>query len=91
MAVIKCKQPSIRIITQGAFLERFEQDVNIKIFNSEDDNIKYFLRVLNSRVKVNLDSETVKKGLNYLFENDYISQDNLEYIISDGTEYERDH
>lgn len=91
MAVIKCKQPPIRIITQGAFLERFEQDVRIKVRKSEDEKVIDFLEVLKSRVKVNLDSETVEKGLNYLFDNGYITQDNLEYIISDGTVYDRDH
>lgn len=91
-SVIKVKQPPIRIISQGAFLERFDPDVRISIKNSEDPFILDFWDLIKSRLTVNLDYNKLHVRLEYIKSANFFNnpEDDMIKLLADGTKDELD-
>jgi len=92
MAIVKIEQPKIRVISQGSFLERFDQSVRIDLRNSLDDNVKDFWELLKVKPRINLDCVKLKTRLDYIKSANYLKnpEDDIIKLLADGTKEELD-
>lgn len=79
----------IRIITVGAFRKRLPSLTRKEIRNSVDDSIIDLRENLELASYIDLDDEELQKGIDFLKLLEWITDEEIKIIFSDGTQKEK--